>query len=108
MVEHSSPLDSIFSSLADPTRRDILRRVSRHELSISEVAAPYDLTLAAISKHLMVLEHAKLIHKRRAGKQHFIVISPPAFRQASQFLRHYQEVWDSRLDRLETFIKASA
>jgi DNA-binding transcriptional ArsR family regulator len=104
MVEHCSPLDSIFSSLADPTRRDILRRVSRHELSINEVAAPYDLTLAAISKHLMVLEHAKLISKRRAGKQHFIAISPPAFKQASQFLRHYQEVWEERLDRLQDLL----
>ena len=105
MTAHTSPLDSIFGSLADPTRRDILRRVSHNELSISEVAAPYELTLAAISKHLMVLEHAKLIRKRSVGKQHFIAVSPVGFKQASQFLRHYEEVWSGRLDRLQVLLE---
>ena len=107
MVEYKSSagLDSIFGSLAGPTRRDILRRVSRHELSVSEIARSYDMTLAAISKHLMVLENARLIRKHRKGKQQFIALSLPAFKEASHFLRHYQKLWEERLDRLEELLK---
>jgi DNA-binding transcriptional ArsR family regulator len=67
MVEYTLSLDSIFSSLADPTRRDILRRLITQELSISELAKPYDITFAAVSKHLKVLERAQLIIKRGHG-----------------------------------------
>ena len=105
MVKYSPELDSVFKSLADPTRRDILRRVSRCELSVSEVAAPYDLTIAAISKHLKVLEEAKLIHKRKHGKQHLVTLSPPALKDASRYLAHYQIFWEKRLDRLEVLLR---
>lgn len=104
MVE-SKELDNVFHSLADPTRRDILRRVMRKEMSVSEVAAPYETTLAAISKHLKVLERARLIQKKRRGKQQFIALSPPAFKHATEYLEKYRELWDGRLDRLEKFLK---
>ncbi len=105
MVEYASRLDLTFSSLSDPTRRDILRRVSKRELSVSEIARSYDITLAAISKPLMVLEKAQLIHKRRDGKQQFIALSPPAFKEASLYLQHYKKQWEQRLDRLEELLK---
>ena len=102
MVEYT--LDAVFSSLADPTRRDILARVAKKELSVNEIAQPYDLTLAAISKHLKVLEQARLINKRREGRQHFISISPPALHDADRYLDRYRALWEERLDRLEAYV----
>jgi DNA-binding transcriptional ArsR family regulator len=105
MVERQMRLDSIFGSLADPTRRDILKRVSRRELSVGDIAKPYDLSLQAISKHLVVLEKAKLIRKRRRGREQFVSVSPPALKDASEFLEKYRELWEGRLDRLEAFLQ---
>lgn len=104
MVEYALTLDTIFSSLADATRRDILQRVSQCELTVSEVAKPYDMSLAAISKHLKILEQAKLIIKRKQGKQHFVQASPLAFKDALNYLEYYQKLWDERFDALETFL----
>jgi DNA-binding transcriptional ArsR family regulator len=103
MVEYS--LDLVFHSLADPTRRDILRRVSKHELSVGELASPYHVTFAAISKHLKVLEKAALITKRKAGKQHFIAASPPALELAAEHLARYMKLWEDRFDRLDTILE---
>jgi DNA-binding transcriptional ArsR family regulator len=109
MVEYNVKLDAVFSSLADPTRRDILRRVSQKELSINEIARSYQqqMSLAAISKHIQVLEKAHLVQKRRVGKQQFIAPSPPALRDASKYLERYNKLWESRLDRLETFLEST-
>lgn len=97
-------LDAVFGALADPTRRDILRRGSKKELSITELAAPYRVSLAAISKHIRVLEKAKLIEKHRRGKQFFISLSQPAFDEASKYLKWYEELWNDRLDNLEHYL----
>jgi len=105
MVEYTLRLDSIFGSLADPTRRDILRRVSSQELSVSEVAQPYDVSLAAVSKHLGVLERAQLIVKRRRGKEHLIALSPGAFTDVVSYLRSYQAFTEANLDSLEAYLK---
>jgi DNA-binding transcriptional ArsR family regulator len=104
MVEYKS-LDLIFGSLSDPTRRDILRRVSRKSLTVSEIACAYDMSLAAVSKHLKVLEKAKLIVKHRKGKEHIVEISPPALADAEKYLHHYRGVWEERLDSLENYLK---
>ena len=77
MIERNARLDSIFGSLADTTRRDILRRVAGHELSVGEIASSYDISLAAVSKHLIVLEQARLVTKRREGKLQVVGLSPP-------------------------------
>jgi DNA-binding transcriptional ArsR family regulator len=104
MVEYTLSLDSIFGSLADPTRRDILRRVAENELSVGEIAKPYDLSLAAISKHLKVLERAKLIIKRRRGKEQVVSLYPAAFKSAEEYLQWYQRLWNTRLDSLEDYL----
>lgn len=105
MVELTlSPLDAIFGSLADPTRRDILRRVAMKEMSISEIAKPYTLTFAAISKHLKILEKAKLILKRRQGKEQIVQLSPAALKDAAGYIRQYEKVWNNRLDNLERYL----
>lgn len=98
-------LDAIFQSLADPTRRDILRRVSKKEMSISDVAKPYSMSFAAIAKHLSVLANAKLIVKKRKGKEQMIQLSPAAFKDATAYLQQYEKLWNDRLDSLERYLK---
>jgi len=107
MVEYRTRLDAIFGSLSDPTRRDILKRVSRKPLSVGEIAKPYDLTLQAISKHLRVLEQAKLVRKRRRGREFFVALSPAALRSADQYLAKFRKLWEERVDRLGEFLKAT-
>jgi DNA-binding transcriptional ArsR family regulator len=104
MVEYTLSLDSIFGSLADPIRRDILRRVTDCELNISEIALPYSVSLAAISKHLKILERAQLITKRKQGKEHFVTISPAALKQADDYIRQYASLWNGRFDRLDALL----
>ena len=106
MVESSLSLDFIFGALANPIRRDILRRAAVQEWSISELAKPYKLTFAAISKHLMVLEKAKLILKRRRGKELVISLSRPAFENAADYLKEYEKLWNDRFDSLEHYLSS--
>lgn len=98
-------LDRIFQALSDPTRRSIMRRVARRELSISDVAKPYDLTFAAISKHVNVLQQAQLIDRRRKGSFQMISLNPEALKSADQWLRYYQQFWSTRLDALKTLLE---
>jgi len=104
MVEYTLSLDSIFGSLSDPIRRDILRRVVNSEMNISEIASHYSVSLAAISKHLKILERAQLITKRRQGKEHFVTVSPAALKQADEYLNQYQDLWNGRFNRLDTLL----
>jgi DNA-binding transcriptional ArsR family regulator len=104
LATNATTLDSIFGSLADPTRRDILRRVATTEMSVSDIAKPYDLTLAAISKHLGVLERARLIVKRRQGKEQIVALSPTAFADANEYLQWYQQFMQVRLDSLDNYL----
>lgn len=104
MVEYVLNLDDIFGSLSDMTRRDILRRVSKREMTVTQVAQPYGLSLAAISKHLGVLERARLIVKHKRGKQHFVQLSPAAFKDAEEYLQYYTQFWESRFDSLEKYL----
>jgi DNA-binding transcriptional ArsR family regulator len=109
MVEYNltmddSPLDSVFGSLADPIRRDILRRVAGRELSVNEVAEPYAVSLAAVSKHLKVLERARLIVKRRQGRQQFVQLAPDALAEAADHLDFYKTLAIQRFDALERLL----
>jgi DNA-binding transcriptional ArsR family regulator len=105
MVEYVLNLDAVFSSLADPTRRDILQQVRRRELSVGEIAKRYNLTFAAISKHLKVMQRANLIVKRRRGKEQMVSIAPKTLAEADEYLRQYQQLWENRLDALEDLLK---
>jgi len=101
MVEYSYQLDSIFASLADPTRRDIISRVARREYSVGELVAHYDVSFAAISKHLKVLEEACLIRKRKEGRKHMVSLTPSALKSADEYLQEYRQMWQSRYDKLD-------
>ncbi len=105
MVEYTISLDAVFGSLADPTRRDILQRLLDGELTVSEIALPYDMSLAAISKHLKILERAALIIKRKVGKERVVGVRPGAFAEANQYIASYQRLWEERFDRLDTLLK---
>lgn len=104
MVEYPLTLDSIFSSLADPTRRDILLHVSRRELSVGELVKKYDVSFAAISKHLKVLEKANLIYKRKEGKKQMVTLAPDALRSADEYLEQYRQMWQGRHDKLAALL----
>lgn len=105
MVERIINLDTIFQALADQTRRDILKRVSKAELSISKLAEPYKMSFAAIAKHVSVLEAAKLVTKRREGKQQIISIVPKTMIVASTHLEKYEKMWNARFDALEKLLE---
>ena len=105
MVECHVSLDLVFGSLSDMTRRDILRRVASEDLSVGEIASSYDISLAAVSKHLVVLEKARLITKRREGKLQIAALSPAVLTDASKHLDRYRDIWEGRLDRLEKYLE---
>src|SRR5882724_8166665 len=101
----SLSLDNIFGSLADATRRDILKRVSKKSLSVGQIAEHYKLTFAAISKHLKVLEKAKLIVKTRRGKEQMVEIYPQTFSGTEDYLKNLKIIWEDRFDRLDELLK---
>lgn len=104
MVEYALQLDSVFNCLSDPTRRDILKRVAKEEMTVTEIAKPYPLTFAAISKHLKILERSKLILKQKRGKERVISLSPAAFKDAAAYINSYQRFWEESLDKLEIYL----
>jgi DNA-binding transcriptional ArsR family regulator len=104
MVEYSLQLDSIFAALSDPTRRDILARVARGELSVGELAQKYSVSFAAVSKHLKVMEHAKLIAKRKEGQKQYVSLAPEALMSADEYLEQYRQMWQGRMGKLENLI----
>jgi DNA-binding transcriptional ArsR family regulator len=105
MVESNVCLDQIFGALADATRRDILKRVLIAEHTISELAAFYTMSLAAIAKHISVLDKAGLIIKRRSGKEKVIQIQPKTIFLAAAYLNEYEKVWSARFDALEKLLE---
>jgi DNA-binding transcriptional ArsR family regulator len=94
----------ILHSLADPTRRDILERLSRTEDTVRELAAPYAMSLAAIAKHVSVLEKAGLVTKRRSGKEKIVRIAPNTIKTAAEHLSQYERLWAARFDALEKML----
>ncbi len=100
MVE-SLNLDSVFHALSDSTRRSILRSVSLGELSVSDVARPFQISLAAVSKHLNVLERANLIRRERRGSFQMVQINAVPMKEAEAWLSYYERFWNARLDEFE-------
>ena len=105
MVEQDIYLDGLFGSLADPIRRDILRRLINAQYTITQIAKEYDVSFAAIAKHLHVLEKAKLIVKNRRGKEQVVSIAPQALQDASRYLKQYEALWNVRFDALDRVLE---
>lgn len=106
MVEHSqsAELDRIFFALADPTRRAILRGLKRRPATINEIARPFPVSLNAVSKHVMVLERAGLLRREIKGREHHCWIEPRPLREADEWLEHYRQFWEQRMDALEAYV----
>lgn len=104
MVEQTLQLDMIFHSLADPIRRDILRRVMQCELSVSELVEKYEVSFAAVSKHVKVLEGAHLIRRRKEGKRIMVALAPDALQAADEYLEQYRMMWEGRYRKLDLLL----
>ena len=98
-------LDRVFQALSDTTRRSILRNLVKGERSVSDIAKPFDLTFAAVSKHLKVLEAADLIDRRKQGSFQMIRLNPKNLKTADQWLRFYEQFWSVRMDALKTLLE---
>jgi len=98
-------LDAIFGALADPTRRAILRRLSSGERRVTEVAAPFGMSLNAVSKHILVLERAKLVKRRKEGRDHYLSYRPEPLDAAAKWIAETRTFWASRLDALEQLLR---
>lgn len=106
MVKYqSTELDSIFSALGDPTRRAILARLALGEAPVSELAAPHDMSLPAVSKHLGVLEAAGLVTKERQGRVIRCRLAPERLKDAAGWIAHTQRFWEQRFDALAGYLE---
>jgi len=109
MVEYTSEhLDSVFQALADPTRRGMLIALGSGTSSISDLARPYDMSLAAASKHIKKLEAAGLIEREVIGRVHHCKLSPERLKAARDWLQVYERFWNKSLDALETALLADS
>jgi DNA-binding transcriptional ArsR family regulator len=99
-------LDRTLMALADPTRRAILRRLSAGEARVTELARPFAMSLNAVSKHIRVLERARLVERRRAGRDHFLAVNPRSLDEAAAWIDQQRALWTSRLDTLAAILEA--
>jgi DNA-binding transcriptional ArsR family regulator len=97
-------LDRVFSAISDPTRRAILARLAGGELTISEIAEPFDMSFYAVSKHIRVLENAGLIHRHIQGREHRCSLSAEPLREAGDWIENYRVFWADRLEQLERHV----
>ena len=94
-------MDRVFAALADATRRDIVTRVLRQEASVSALARNYEMSFAAVQKHVAVLERAGLVRKERRGREQLVRGDVDTIRAAARLLGRYEELWRARIGRME-------
>lgn len=105
MVEYTEEeLNLTFSALSNPTRRNLMERLARGEATISDLARPYDMSFAAVSKHLQVLEAAGLIQRRVEGREHHLSVKPGQLAAAVDWLTHFMAFWEDSFEALEKLI----
>jgi DNA-binding transcriptional ArsR family regulator len=99
-------LDDTLIALADDTRRSILKRLASGEARVTEVAAPFDISLNSVSKHVRLLERAGLVRRRVSGRDHFLSLDPKPFDELTDWMQKTREFWNTRLDLLEAALRA--
>jgi DNA-binding transcriptional ArsR family regulator len=105
MVEYkSSLLDRTFGALADPTRRRILAQLAKGGECVTDIARPHAMSLAAVSKHLIVLEKAGLVRRRRKGRVHSLALEAKPLREAQAWIDRYRKFWEGNLDQFEKYL----
>ncbi|CAG7607542.1 ArsR/SmtB family transcription factor [Leucobacter soli] len=97
-------VDRIFRALADATRRDIVRRTLTEEASVSELARDYEMSFAAVQKHVAVLEAADLVAKIPRGRERIVRGNPETIRRAQELLGRFEQLWRGRIDRLDALL----
>lgn len=105
-METQSSLDETLLALADPTRRAILRRLSQGEARVTDLARPFDISLNAVSKHIRMLERARLVRRRRAGREHLLSVNPEPLDEAAAWIAAQRAAWSARLDALDAILQA--
>jgi DNA-binding transcriptional ArsR family regulator len=105
MVKRPRQLDLVFRALGDHTRRAMLERLAQGEQSVGELAAPYRMSLAAASKHIQTLERAGLVTRTVRGRIHYCRIDPRPLERADVWLRNYERLWDTRIERLVELLR---
>ena len=101
-----SNLDHTLMALADPTRRAILQRLAQGEARVTELAQPFAMSLNAVSKHIRMLERARLVRRRRAGREHFLSFNPEPLDEAATWIEAQRAFWTARLDALDDLLQA--
>jgi len=100
----SSRLDLVFHALAHPARRAIIRQLSGGERNLSELAAPLKMTFPAATKHVRVLEEARLVHRRVAGRQHLCSLHAAPLKEATLWTEQFRRHWEARFDALDALL----
>ena len=98
-------LDQVFGALADPTRRAVLKRLGEGDASVGELAKPFQMALPSLMKHVRVLESVGLVESRKVGRVRTCRLKPAAMTEAEVWLAAQRSVWETRLDRLEAYVK---
>jgi DNA-binding transcriptional ArsR family regulator len=96
-------LDHVLAAISDPTRRAILNRLTRGPARLTDIAEPFEMSLAAISKHVRRLEHAGLVRRVRRGREHTLTLDARPLRHVVRWTSRYERFWNQGLDRLEAF-----
>jgi DNA-binding transcriptional ArsR family regulator len=105
MQTHHDPLSATFAALSDPTRRAILAQLATGEATVTEIAAPFDLSLPAISKHLKVLQRSGLVEQDRRAQWRPCRITPEPLREVADWVGQYQRLWEERLERFDAYLR---
>lgn len=98
-----SPSEAVWSALSDPTRRAIVERLTRGPTRVTDLAAPFDMSLNAVSKHIKVLEAARLVRRTREGREHTLELDPAPLREVARWASDIERFWSGRLDHIEQF-----
>jgi DNA-binding transcriptional ArsR family regulator len=106
MINYSPALDQTFQALADPTRREMVERLSRGPATVSELAKPLAMSLPAVMQHLQILVNSGLVTSKKVGRVRTCQIETKALRTAEQWVAERRAMWERRLDRLEQYLDA--
>jgi DNA-binding transcriptional ArsR family regulator len=105
MVEYQAELDEVYAALSHPVRRSLLEHLRPRGARVTELAAPFPMSLAAVSKHIRVLESAGLVRRTIVGREHQLVLEPTPLMSATTWLDSYRRFWEDRLDLLDARLR---
>lgn len=97
----SATIDDVLAALADPTRRALLELIGNGEVRVTDLAKPFPISLNSISKHIRVLEKARLVRRRQVGREHLLSCNPDSLHEVAEWIEAHQVKWNSAFDRLE-------